>query len=475
MVRHIIRKEILANLLSLRFTLALLMAIVLFAVGGFAYVARYRQLSEDYWQQTNEDLAKFSNNAGQLYKLAFYRQDLWRKPKPLTLCVEGFERYLPNLTRSSVFNTRIPTVSGRGNFMLRRFSDIDWVFIVSIPLSFMALLFTYDSCCGERETGTLRLMLSGTVPRSKVLLGKYLGALIAFGLPLLAGLLVNLLIVVSSGAVDIAPADWLRFFAIFLLSLLYLSAFLLLGMFVSCRAAHSVSSIVVLLLIWAGVVVLAPSFGSVVAETSVSLSPAASFRGRIFETWRQYERDAEAGKFGRNAHEIWYEDPNHPAINPPAAARYCNAKATAVQQLWDDRHNLILTQTYAGRRFACLSPTALYQRAAETMAGTGVNRCVDLYRQIKTYQTTLKDYILAEDADDLNSLHLLFDADFAVGNWGTISKKAVDFSAVPKFQQRDPPFADSLRSATWDIGALAMFNVLFFAGALVSFLRYDVR
>ena len=475
MMRHVISKEILANLLSLRFTLALLMAIVLFAVGGFAYVARYRQLSEDYWRQTNENLDKFSRDTAQLYKLAFYRQHLYRKPKPLTLCAEGFERYLPNLVRSGVFNTRVPVVSGRGNFMLRRFSDIDWTFIVSIPLSFLALLFTYDSFCGEREAGTLRLMLSGSLPRHQVLLGKYLGALIAFGLPLLAGLFVNLVIVLSSGAVDIAPADWLRFSGIFLLSLLYLSAFLLLGMFVSSRVSHSVSSIVVLLLIWAGVVVLLPSFGSVVAETSVTLTPTARFRQKIFETLRQYERDAEAGKFGKNAHEIWHEDPNHPDINPPAAARYCNAQAAAIQQLWDDLYNQILAQTYAGRRFACLSPAAIYQRAAETIAGTGVNRCIDLYRQIRTYQTTLKDYLLAEDADDPNSLHLLFDFDFCVENWGTFSKKEVDFSTVPKFQERDPALSQSVHQAAWDIGALTLFNLLFFAGAFVSFLRYDVR
>ena len=183
MMRHIIRKEILANLLSLRFTLALLMAVVLFAVGGFAYVARYQQQSEDYWQQTNENLSKLSDKAQQLYKLAFHQQRLWRKPTPMTLCAEGFERYLPNAARSSLFHTRPPAVSGRGNFLLRRFSDIDWVFIVSVPLSFMALLFTYDSFCGERETGTLRLMLSGSVPRYQVLLGKYLGALVAFGFP----------------------------------------------------------------------------------------------------------------------------------------------------------------------------------------------------------------------------------------------------------------------------------------------------
>lgn len=475
MIRDLVRKEILVNLLSLRFTFALLLTILLFAVSSFVYVARYEQQSQDYWKQTNENLSKLSDNAKQLYKLAFFRQKFWRKPKPLTLCAEGFERYLPNLIDSSVFFMRLPEIGGRDNFLLRRYNDIDWFFIISVPLSFVALLFTYDSFCGEKEIGTLRLMLSSSIPRHKILLGKYFGALVALAIPLLAGLSINLIIVLSSKIVDINSTDWLRFFAIFLLSILFLSVFLLLGMFVSSLVSHSISSIVILLLIWAGLVVLIPSFGRIVAETSVNVPTVAEFRKRFMENWQQIERDAEAGKYGRNAHELWYEDRNHPSVNPPAAARFCNAKAASMNKLWEQRHNRMLAQAYAGRNFASISPAVIYQRASETVAGTGIRRCVNLYRQVKRYHENLKQYILDQDAEDPNSLHLLFDNDFSVKMWGTISKKPVDFSTIPKFQERDYPFAESFQLVIWDVGALLLWNLVFFAAAFVSFLRYDVR
>ena len=51
----------------------------------------------------------------------------------------------------------------------------------------------------------------------------------------------------------------------------------------------------------------------------------------------------------------------------------------------------------------------------------------------------------------------------------------VDFDSVPKFQERDLPLGQSLKLAIWDIGLLALFNLVFFAVAFVSFLRYDVR
>ncbi|MBN1506466.1 MAG: ABC transporter permease subunit [Sedimentisphaerales bacterium] len=475
MIRDLIRKEILANLLSLRFTLALLLTISLFSVSGFVYVARYNQQSQDYWTQTNENLSTLSGSATQLYKLAFAWQSLWRKPKPLTLCAEGFERYLPNEVGANVFSSRTPRVRSRENFLLQRFSDIDWVFIIAIPLSFVALLFTYDSFCGEKEAGTLRLMLSGSIPRHKILIGKYAGALIAFAIPLLVGLLINLVIVASSRVIEIDAGDWLRLLAVFLLSILYLSLFLLLGMFVSSRVTHSVSSIVILLLLWAGVVVLIPSFGSIIAQAAVRLPSTGQFRDSLVNTMLQYDRDAEAGKYGKNAHELWQEDRNHPSVNAPAAARYCNEKAAAMSKLWDELYNRMLAQAHAGRNAVCLSPIVLYQRAAETIAGTGIQRCADLYRQTRQYRDDLTRYVLDQDKDDPNSLHLLFDSEYSVENWTAISKKPVDFATVPKFQERDYRFSQSLAQAAWDIGALLLFNILFFAVSFASFVRYDVR
>ena len=88
MMRSIIRKELLENLLSLRFILSLLLIIILFAASGFLFVGKYTQQAEDYFKRTNKNLESFGKQAAQLYKLAFYRQVIWRKPKPLTLCAD---------------------------------------------------------------------------------------------------------------------------------------------------------------------------------------------------------------------------------------------------------------------------------------------------------------------------------------------------------------------------------------------------
>ena len=46
----------------------------------------------------------------------------------------------------------------------------------------------------------------------------------------------------------------------------------------------------------------------------------------------------------------------------------------------------------------------------------------------------------------------------------------VDFDTVLKFQEKDPNLSESLKLAIWDIGLLALFNLVFFAAFLPVFL-----
>ena len=472
MIRKMIRKEILENLLSFRFILSLVLIILLFAVSGFVFVGKYKQQSRDYWAKTNENLEGLSTQSRQLYRLAFYKQSIWREPKPLALCVDGFEKSLPNCFTFNVFDSDLPEMKGQGNFTLSHFSSIDWAFIISTILSFLALVFTYDSICGEKEDGTLRQMLANTIPRYEVLLGKFFGVILTIGIPMFIGLLVSLIIVVASNVAVFSGLDWLKILVIILLSFLYLSIFILLGMFVSSRTAYPANSMVILLLVWVVLVILLPSFGRIISEVSGEAPNPAELERRLAEVrtdvWSNTER------YGEGAGN-WSGNPKNPSNNPPARARLKNASASAQNKAREDYHNKMMAQALVGRNLTCFSPTVIYQRASETVASTGINHVVSLQSQIKEYQANLKEYIRSMDAEDPLSLHLIYPEDISVRFWRTISHNPVDFDTVPKFQERDLALGESLRLAVWDIGVLALFNLVFFAAAFVSFLRYDVR
>jgi len=474
MIWHIVRKEIFENLLSLRFMLSLILVISLFAAGSFVFVGKHRQQSQDYWEKTNKNLSALKEHLGRLNDLAFFEQQVFRKPKSLTLCVEGYEKSFPNYVKFNIFTIGLPEVKASLNFAVPHFSDVNWVFIISFIFSFVAFVLTFDSICGEKEAGTLRMMLANTIPRHKVVLGKYFGAMLTLCIPLVIGLLVSLIIVITSNITGIGWLEWLKILVVVLLSLLYLSVFVFLGMFVSSRATRSANCMVVLLLLWVCLVILIPSLGRTVSNMFSKTGTRVELNRKLSEVDEQIWTNSD--RFGKNAGNS-FPDANDPRMNLPARARLYNALSNARNQVVEDHHNKMMAQALTGRNFTCFSPTTIYQRGAEAIAGVGIGRCADFYQQVKRYQKDLKEFIRSRDAEDPDSRHLIFDEDNSRGrfDWRTISKRPVDFDVVPKFQERDLALGQSLKLAIWDIGLLALFNLGFFAASFVSFLKYDVR
>ncbi|MFC1677897.1 ABC transporter permease subunit [Planctomycetota bacterium] len=474
MIFQVIRKEMLENILGLRFMLSLLLIIVLFATAGFVFVHKYEQQSQDYWEEANKSLENFSNQTDRLYKVALYRQEVYRKPKALSLCAEGFEKSIPNYFQFNAFSRDYPEIRARTNTLFLRFCDLDWVFLISLFFSFIAFIFAYNSVSGEKEAGTLRLMLAGSTPRHKILLGKYLAIMITLGVPMLLGILINLIIVTTSQSIMISSGEWVKIFAIIILSFLYLSIFVLLGMFISSRTSRSVSSMVILLFVWVGLVILIPSFGRVVAKTFRKAATQAEMQKTINDLLEQWVQDAISGKHGENAGNCG-SNLEDGAYNPPARARLYNAIMKKRNKVVDEHLDQLTAQAVIGRQFTRISPAEIYRQACETIAGTGVNRFSELRRQIRNYQADFKEFIRSKDAEDPESLHLLFEEESTANWWKTMSHKPVDFDSVPKFQEKDLTLGQSLQLAIWDIGLLVLFNLVFFAAAFVSFLRYDVR
>ncbi|NQT02519.1 MAG: ABC transporter permease subunit [Planctomycetes bacterium] len=474
MIWHIVRKEIMDNFLSLRFMLSLILIIALFAASSFIFIGSYRQQSQDYWEKTNKNLSDLSGSLDRLNDLAFFQQQVFRKPKFLSLCVEGYEKSFPNYVKFDIFTIGLPEVRSSVNFTFPHFSDVNWVFIISLILSFVAFVFTFDSMSGEKEAGTLRLMLANTIPRYNILLGKYLGAMLTLCIPLLIGLLASLIIVITSNVSGINGLEWLKMLIIVILSLLYLSLFVFLGIFISSRASHSANSMVALLLIWVSLVILIPSMGRTISDMFVKTPTRVELNKNIDEADREIWDNHE--RYGKNAGNST-ADANDPMMNLPARSRLYNARSNTKNQIIDEHHKRMIAQALTGRNYTCLSPTAVYRRAAEAIVGVGIGRCADFYQQAKRYQENLKEFIRSKDAEDPKSRHFIFDEDCSRGSfdWHTISKKPVDFDIVPKFQERDLAIGQSLKLAIWDIGLLILFNLVFFAGSFVSFLRYDVR
>lgn len=472
MIVQIMVKELRQGLLSLRFSVSTLLVLCLFAIGGFIFNGRYAQQHRDHPKHVQENVMRLRQAADRLCDLVMLEQSIRKVPRVLSFGVNGYGDVLPNEFRFDPFVVQLPEVKTSSSAFLPHFSRIDWTFIISTIISFLALLMSYDCICGEKQAGTLRLILCGTLSRSTVLMAKYLGIMLSLGVALLLGLITHLLIVGSAPEVQLGLNQWFRIGTLIILSLVYISVFVWIGLFVSCRVHLENHSMVILLLVWVGLVFLVPSFGRIAADM-ICPAPAQTEREReLSDVLQDVADECSAGKFGENAGN-W----NSYTDNPPAAARYHQARGRARSQVVEKHFNQLVDQVETGRRITALSPRVLYQRAAESIAGVGVCQVIALYKQIKDYQNVLQEFIIDRDARDPESNHLFFPfpSELIIERWEPISQRPVDFDIVPQFRERPMTLGRSLVLIIWDVGVLVLINVVFFVATYVSFLRYDVR
>ena len=108
-------------------------------------------------------------------ELATNKWALILQPRENSFISDGKEKYLPNQFEYSAYNVFGFEIGHGGvNPFLSTFQELNWSFIVSVILSFVVLLFTFDTISGEKETGALALILSNSIPRATVLLSKYI-------------------------------------------------------------------------------------------------------------------------------------------------------------------------------------------------------------------------------------------------------------------------------------------------------------
>ena len=153
-----------------------------------------------------------------------------RPPNPLSIFNVGLDKRLGNTLGVRITFT-LPSLwdagkHGSNNPFLNIFSAIDIVFIFQVVLSLLALVFAYDAIAGERERGTLRLVLTHPVRRAHILIAKYMSAMICLLIPVLMSFLLVLILLTLSNSVYLSTDDFLRIGGVVFTSLVYLVAVL---------------------------------------------------------------------------------------------------------------------------------------------------------------------------------------------------------------------------------------------------------
>ena len=469
MILHITKRELYDNLNSLRFALTTLLLLALMLTNAIGHLREQPERIRTYNAAVAESLDLLSSHADDsLYKLAQQGPGkLYKKPSPLHFCAEGGERLLPNIIEGGspyVYSTGIigvwqlsyPDVNIDRKRLGPDVTKVDWAFITAYVLSLIALLFTFDSISGEREHGTLRLMLANSVPRHTVLIGKFLGALISVSIPFILAVLMNLLIIATSSAVHLSPEAWGRLGVIFFIALLYTCFFLALGLLVSARVQRSAVSLVILLLIWVTFVVFMPStLASIGSEFSPSMS--------IDEKWERYGQ-MQKEIWDRYDYVAWSKAVDRETLTAKRA--FFTEKAEMIEGLNQEYLTSKIAQVRQARSITRASPATLLQYLLESFAGTGFERHLQFVENVERYARQYREFLVDTDRSDPESLHI-------IGVREGMTEKRVLPSAVPKFEDTLNLSRDFNDSAM-EMLLLALFVIVLLSGTYLAFVRVEI-
>jgi len=260
MLLLLIRKEILSHVLSLRFGVTFMLFIVLIFAGIYVTVneyqldlQRYHARVRVYQQKLDDILAEEDPEGAQGWiRRLFYNEGISTAMPvaPLAWLGQGLQSSMPAGVRTTEEHIRIIDPGVTRNPLLSLLPTPDFVYIVNVVLSLLAILFMFDAVCGEKEAGTLRLQLSNSVGRHLILLSKWIGGYIVLMIPFLLATAGSILYAYAGGALQASADNISRILIIALLACVYIAVFFNLSLFVSTTTHNSATALLVCLLIW---------------------------------------------------------------------------------------------------------------------------------------------------------------------------------------------------------------------------------
>jgi ABC-type transport system involved in multi-copper enzyme maturation permease subunit len=172
--------------------------------------------------------------------------------------------------------------------------------------SIMAIFWGHDLVCGEKEAGTLRLVLANPVSRHLVLAGKILGALASLLAPVLVSYLVCCAIILNAGVGEYG-AEGLFVFVLFLVGLAcFISVCFSASVMFSVMADRKRVSFLWSLLYWVVLIIVYPSVVPHLVEDlapipkrEVLLDEIGSLNEEFKDRVRAIEADVERSKGSR--------------------------------------------------------------------------------------------------------------------------------------------------------------------------------
>jgi ABC-type transport system involved in multi-copper enzyme maturation permease subunit len=480
---QIVRKEILLNLVSFRFMVSMVL-LALLVVGSLQIMtSNYVRRMDDFEssQQTHRDDMDTMNNIMQFMAFGVAKDP---RPPMLGIFSIGLEQKMSSSFRVPGFiitsggqrpDTENPLAyqefssmeglemegSKYANPIFTLFQPPDFIYVVNIVLSLLAILFAYDCISGEKEDQTLKLMLSNAVPRDVVLLGKWVGGTLSIVAPFILSFLLGILMVSVfwQGELQFTHDAVLRIFTILGVSTLYVMVFFLMGMAFSTFTERSTTSLILSLFAWVFFVLVVPNIAPVIARQilpNISPNIISSNLETVNRELNERTRD-KLNQEGADRGKIM-----------DAYKKELENQVKNMEEVWENKNE---NQANLARNISRISPSANYVYTATNISGTGAYDFLDFRKEVPDYKNQLRDKSKKLKKEGRGEGLYEMDKEKI---FPPIFIK-VYAEEIPQFEYTKISFSDSVKHSAIDLGLLAIWLIVLFMASFIGFMHYDVK
>ncbi len=475
----LLKKELLDHLLSFRFAVGSIICLVLMIVSLLVLKGDFLLARESYVSNT-QTYKEQAEQAGNYTSLGWQGIQVDRPPPELQVQVYGVERESERTANINL--SGMPKIVRQGdiNPVVNLFPIADLAYVVAAVLSLLVFVFSYDALTAERESETIKLLFSYSVPRDTVLLAKGIAGFLAASVPFILASFMGGIIILASGGIAFEQHDWRAYGLILTVSLILIATLSSLGLLVSVCCRHSATSISLLVFLWAAFVMVVPQMSPFVGDILSPIRNLSLVENEIRketdvfqrEMWMQFStRGADLrskmrqdNEEGRAARQQFY------ALMTELREEV-NKKTEEVQEARMKVYNREQDrQVQFTKGISLVSPIACYVYAVSDIAGTGIRKKQHFYENLNLYKNQFEEFLQVKAAEESAS----GGGGFGMMGRGRARQDQIDLSDMPQFHYQEETVNQRLAGSVWDIGFVGAYGILFFFLAFFVFHRSSI-
>ncbi len=475
MLLAMIKKDIKLHMKDFQFQIMFIVCLSLFLITGYRSTGNWKGLQEEYQSNVSNCQAKNSkyinNMMASLQSAFIYYLD---EPNSSLLVsnTSGYPTgYYSSMTvnKPQRYDVHTPYKS---------FFRLNWLYIIGVLGSLMALLFSYDVISREKQNGTFRLMIVDGVSRINVVLSKFIAIFFLFIIAMVPGILLSVL----TFSLMTGLFSWsliMKFIMFLAICLPFISFFILCGLLISTGKNYR-NNIIVTMTLWLLFIIIIPESASIIGKQAVKVKTDTEYRNEISTARNQ-------------AYDKWYEIAGGDKVDFNSVAGNMNLKdglrakgfhemSVVDAQIFNKQSLDLFKQKEFIQKVSSFSPFGLLDNMTEVILEMGYFRFRNILKQFGERQSQVEKSFIEIDRQDPRSVHLFYSG--ASGDTGTLSNEglvAFTTQSYPKPEQliitqyRETSWSEKLRIILIPLLILIGMNLLLWLLLTLKMKNFDVR